>query len=65
MDLKLALCTQLVLQVPLPDHPIMVHTEASQVELGMVLSQEPSKGECSVFFSELEMVGARTKLLRY
>lgn len=66
LDLKGALCIRPALQAPLPDRlSIYSSHRASQMGLNAVLSQETPEGGHPVRFSELEIVGRRTKAHRY
>lgn len=49
-DLKEDLCRCPVLHAPLPDHPFVVYTDASDMGLAAVLAQKMPEAEHPIFF---------------
>lgn len=48
-DIKTALCTNAVLYAPLPNRPFWLYTNALNIGLGAVLTQETPAGEQPIF----------------
>lgn len=54
-DISNALCQNVVLYAPLPNHPFCHYTAGSDSGLGTVLTQETPLGEQPVFFLSLKL----------
>lgn len=57
-DIRIALCTNVVLYAPLPNRPFCLYTDASNIGLKIVLMQETASGEQSIFFLSRKLTKA-------